>query len=94
MSLNFGLSQNLSREKLIAVANTHMEKIGFKQQPYLVYQHHDVVHMDLHLVSINIERDGKRIDLHNIDMRKSEPARKAIEKLFGLVKAARKKNLV
>lgn len=47
--------------------------------------------MDLHLVSINIERDGKRIDLHNIDMRKSEPARKAIEKLFELVKAARKK---
>ncbi|WP_349293573.1 relaxase/mobilization nuclease domain-containing protein [Flavobacterium aquiphilum] len=64
-----------------------MEKIGFGEQPYLVYQHHDAGHSHLHLVSINIEKDGKRIDLHHLGIRKSEPARKEIEELFGLVKA-------
>ncbi|MEO8254151.1 MAG: relaxase/mobilization nuclease domain-containing protein, partial [Flavobacterium sp.] len=70
---------------------TYMEKIGFGEQPYLVYQHHDAGHEHLHVVSINIEKDGKRIDLHNIGLRKSEPARKEIEEQFGLVKAEGRK---
>ncbi|KIA95617.1 MULTISPECIES: relaxase/mobilization nuclease domain-containing protein [unclassified Flavobacterium] len=93
ISLNFDPSENHSKEKLIAIAERYMEKIGFGEQPYLVYQHSDTKHQHLHVVSINIEKDGKRIDLHNIGMRKSEPARKEIEEHFGLVKAeGRKKN--
>lgn len=70
----------------------YMEKIGFDKQPYLIYQHHDAGHPHLHLVTNNIQRDGKRIDLHLLGIRKSEPARKEIEELFGLVKAEGKKN--
>ena len=91
ISLNFDPSENHSKEKMMAIANTYMEKIGFGKQPYLVYQHHDAGHPHLHIVSINIERDGKRIDLHHLGIRKSEPARKAIEELFGLVKAEGRK---
>lgn len=43
------------------------------------------------MVSVNIERDGKRIDLHHLGIRKSEPARKEIEEVFGLVKAEGRK---
>ena len=39
----------------------------------------------------NIQRDGQRIDLHLLGIRKSEPAPKEIEKLFGLVKAEGRK---
>lgn len=91
ISLNFDPSENHSKEKMMAIANTYMEKIGFGKQPYLVYQHHDAGHPHLHIVSINIERDGKRIDLHHLGIRKSEPARKEIEELFGLVKAEGRK---
>lgn len=91
ISLNFDPSEKHSKEKLIAIADTYMGKIGFGEQPYLVYQHHDSGHEHLHLVSINIEKDGKRIDLHNIGLRKSEPARKEIEEQFGLVKAEGRK---
>ncbi|WP_426091317.1 relaxase/mobilization nuclease domain-containing protein [Flavobacterium sp. DSR3-2] len=91
ISLNFDPSENHSKEKLIAIADTYMEKIGFGKQPYLVYQHHDAGHPHLHVVTINIERDGKRIDLHHLGLRKSEPARKEIEELFGLVKAEGRK---
>lgn len=92
ISLNFDPSENHSKEKLIEIANMYMEKIGFGKQPYLIYQHHDAGHPHLHLVTNNIQRDGKRIDLHLLGIRKSEPARKEIEDLFGLVKAEGRKN--
>jgi hypothetical protein len=91
ISLNFDPSENHSKEKLSEIADTYMEKLGFGKQPYLVYQHHDAGHPHCHIVTNNIQRDGKRIDLHLLGIRKSEPARKEIEELFGLVKAQGKK---
>lgn len=35
ISLNFDPSENHSKEKLIAIANNYMEKIGFGKQPCL-----------------------------------------------------------
>ena len=92
ISLNFDPSEKHSKEKLIKIADTYMEKIGFGKQPYLVYQHFDAGHPHLHVVKNNIQRDGKRIDLHHLGIRKSEPARKEIEELFGLVKPEERKS--
>lgn len=86
ISLNFSPLEYHSREKLIAIARLYIQKIGFSHQPYLVYEHYDAGHSHLHLVTINIEKDGKRIDLHNIVTEKSEPARKQLEEIFGLIK--------
>lgn len=91
ISLNFDPSEKHPKEKLNEIADTYMEKIGFGKQPYLVYQHHDAGHPHLHVVTNNIQRDGKRIDLHLLGIRKSEPARKEIEELFGLIKAEGRK---
>jgi hypothetical protein len=91
ISLNFDPSENHSKEKLAEIADAYMEKLGFGRQPYLVYQHHDAGHPHCHIVTNNIQRDGKRIDLHLLGIRKSEPARKEIEEMFGLVKAEGRK---
>ncbi|BFM44021.1 conjugal transfer protein MobB [Flavobacterium sp. CFS9] len=91
ISLNFDPSENHSKEKLAEIADTYMEKLGFGRQPYLVYQHFDAGHPHCHIVTNNIQRDGKRIDLHLLGVRKSEPARKEIEEMFGLVKAEGRK---
>ena len=92
ISLNFHATEShFSTEKLLAIAETYMDRIGFGNQPYLVYQHHDAGHPHIHLVTTNIEADGKRIDLHHLAIRKSESARKAIEKEFGLVRAEAQK---
>jgi hypothetical protein len=91
ISLNFDPSENHSKEKLAEIADTYMEKLGFGRQPYLVYQHYDAGHPHFHIVTNNIQRDGKRIDLHLLGIRKSEPARKEIEEMFGLVKAEGRK---
>ena len=88
ISLNFHPSEShFSKEKLLEIAAVYMQKLGFGQQPYLVYQHHDAGHPHIHLVTTNIQADGKRIDLHHLGIRKSEPARKEIEKMFDLVPA-------
>jgi len=92
ISLNFDPSEtDLSVEKLIEISKVYMQKLGFGDQPYLVYQHHDAGHPHLHVVTTNIKADGSRIDLHHLGIRMSEPARKAIEKEFGLVVAEAQK---
>lgn len=88
ISLNFDPSEaHLGKEKLMEIASVYMQKLGFGEQPYLVYQHYDSGHPHIHIVTTNIQQDGKRIDLHHLGIRKSEPARKEIEKMFGLVVA-------
>lgn len=56
-----------------------MERIGFGEQPYLVYKHNDAAHTHVHIATINIKPDGKRIDTHGIGWKLSEPARIALE---------------
>ncbi|TDO96129.1 relaxase/mobilization nuclease-like protein [Flavobacterium sp. 245] len=87
ISLNFHPSENYSTEKLLRIAGAYMEKIGFGEQPYLVYRHDDAGHPHIHLVSIKVWHDGSRIDMQNIGKNQSEKARKEIEKEFRLVPA-------
>ncbi|SMD44848.1 Relaxase/Mobilisation nuclease domain-containing protein [Aquiflexum balticum DSM 16537] len=87
ISLNFSPDEKLEPETLKEISRGYMDGIGFGNQPYMVYQHHDAGHPHLHIVTTNIQLDGKRIPLHNIGKTKSEPVRKSIEKQFGLVRA-------
>ncbi len=87
ISLNFDVSENLPTEKLTEIATVYMQKIGFGSQPFLAYKHLDAGHPHIHIVSTNIQADGKRISVHNIGRNQSTVARKEIETAFGLVKA-------
>lgn len=94
ISLNFDPSEKLSKEKLVKIAEEYMEKIGFGNQPYLVYQHQDAGHPHIHIVTSLIRENGSRMPTHNIGRSKSEPARKEIEIKYGLVKAENQKQLL
>ncbi|HEY8659466.1 MAG TPA: relaxase/mobilization nuclease domain-containing protein, partial [Hanamia sp.] len=94
VSLNFAPSEKLSNIRLIEVANVYMEKIGFGEQPFLVYKHDDAGHPHIHIVSTTIKEDGSRINTHNIGRNQSEKARKEIEQMYGLVKAERQQQLM
>lgn len=92
ISLNFDQSEKeLTNEKLMEIAQVYMRKIGFGSQPYLVYRHHDAGHPHIHIVSIKVKSDGKRIDMQNIGKNQSENARREIEKDFNLIPAESKK---
>jgi hypothetical protein len=88
ISLNFHPSEkDLNDEKLMNIASSYMTGIGFAEQPYLVYQHFDAGHPHIHIVSVKVKPDGKRIDMQNIGRNQSETARVKIEKDFNLIKA-------
>jgi relaxase-like protein len=87
ISLNFDPSEQLSKERLQEIADTYMRKIGFGEQPYLIYQHFDAGHPHIHIVSVKVRADGSRVDTQNIGRNQSEKARKEIEQAFGLKRA-------
>ena len=93
ISLNFAIGEQLTKEKLSDIANDYMERIGFVNQPYLVYLHRDAGHPHIHIVSTNIQSSGERISLHNLGKTKSEAARKAIEITYRLIPAEKQKYL-
>lgn len=93
ISLNFDPSENHSPRKLNLIASAYMDRIGFGEQPYLVYQHLDAGHPHIHIVSTTIRADGSRINTHNIGHEKSEPARKELEEIFALVPASRQEKI-
>lgn len=91
ISLNFDKGDRLTTDKLKNIASAYIDKIGFGQQPFLVYQHFDAAHPHLHIVTTNIRTDGSRIALHNIGRNQSEKARKEIEDEFRLITAQGRK---
>ncbi len=93
VSLNFDPTEKLSESKLLEIASAYMNRIGFGDQPYLVYKHEDAGHPHIHIVSNTIKNDGSRINTHNIGRNQSEKARKEIEQMYGLVKAERQQQL-
>jgi len=91
ISLSFDPQEKLTKEKLQDIAKSYMDQIGFGNQPYLVYQHHDAGHPHVHVVTTNITAEGKRIDMNNIGRTLSEKARKSIDKEFKLISPENKK---
>lgn len=85
VSLNFAVGEILDKVTLLQIADDYMERLGFGKQPYLVYQHYDAGHPHLHIVTTNIEPDGKRISFHLLANRASESARKQVELTYNLV---------
>ncbi|MFD0763237.1 relaxase/mobilization nuclease domain-containing protein [Mucilaginibacter lutimaris] len=92
VSLNFDPSEKLSDDRLREIASVYLEKIGFGGQPYLLYKHEDAGHPHVHLVTTNIQSDGKAIRMNYLGRDKSKTASVAIEKMFGLVAADKKQN--
>jgi hypothetical protein len=87
ISLNFAPEEQPSKEQLQQIAIEYMDKIGFGDQPFLVYQHQDSGHPHIHIVTTKIKYDGSPIYTQNIGRNQSETARKEIEIKYGLVKA-------
>jgi hypothetical protein len=91
VSLNFPPDEILSAETMQHIAMDYMERIGFGEQPYLVYKHDDANHPHIHIVTTTIKENGKAISLHNIGKEVSEPARKVLEIEYGLIQAESRK---
>ena len=89
--ISFDPSENIEKNLLNEIADVYMEKIGFGNQPYLVYKHNDTATTHMHICTTNIQEDGHRIPLDFIGVNKSKPACTSIEEMYNLVRAEGKK---
>lgn len=87
ISLNFAPGEQLAPSDLKNIAREYMDRIGFGEQPYLIYEHRDAGHPHIHIATVKIRHDGSRIETQQIGKNKSEPARKYLEQRYGLVSA-------
>ncbi len=85
--LSFPPGENLAPDLLQRLSLDYMDRIGFGEQPFLVYQHHDTRHAHIHIVTTRIRPDGEAINIHNIGQYLSDPVREALEYEYGLTRA-------
>ena len=84
ISIGFNYADKISNEKMSVLADRYMRGIGFGEQPYLVYRHHDVTQPHMHIVTTNISEDGSRIELRDIIFWKSRQVADALADEFSL----------
>jgi hypothetical protein len=54
--------KEIDNEALTALADRWMEAMGYGEQPYLIVFHKDTAHNHVHLVSVRVDRNGKKIN--------------------------------
>ena len=87
-SLSMAQGEKPSSAELLAIADRYMDGMGYARQPYVVYQHFDTDHTHVHIVSVRVDENGKKVP-DNYEREKSNKLRQVIENEFGLQVAER-----
>lgn len=92
ISLNPDPKDALSDEVLADIADEYMEGMGWGGQPYIVYKHTDIDRTHVHIVSVQVDSTGRKIN----DSRRNERSvalTERIEREYGLRPAKGRKNM-
>jgi hypothetical protein len=79
----------LTDEQYSEIAQEYMQKLGYGDHPYIVYKHEDIDRHHLHIVSVRVDENGKKLD-HNFEYRKSMEICRKLEQDYNLVAADKK----
>ena len=82
-SLNFGKEEILSNEKMQAIAEEYLNKMGFDNNAYFIFRHHDTEHPHCHILALRNRFDGKVVSDSN-NFKRSEKLIRDLEKKYGL----------
>lgn len=85
-SLSYHPSEKPTDTDMRVLADDFMKQMGYGNQPYVVYRHDDRHHPHLHIVSVQVDQNGRRISDSHLK-RRCNTARQQLEKTYGLVKA-------
>ena len=62
VSLNPHPDDRLTDKELTEMAHEYMQRMGYGDQPYIIVKHEDIDRHHLHIVSIRVDEQGKRIN--------------------------------
>ena len=87
-SLNPHPDEKLSDELLAQIAKEYMEALGYGKQPYIVFKHNDIAREHIHIVSLRIDGEEKKIN-DKFEKRRSKQITDALEKKYNLIPSSK-----
>jgi hypothetical protein len=91
ISLNPDPKDDVSDEKFNAVAQQYMEKMGYGEQPYIVFKHTDIERTHIHIVSVCVDEQGIKIS-DSYERRRSMDICRELEQKHQLTCASKKES--
>ncbi|WP_140487068.1 conjugal transfer protein MobB [Flavobacterium sp. GSA192] len=89
ISLNPDPRDKVSDENFKQIAKDYMERMGYGDQPYVVFKHTDIERTHIHIVSTCVDRSGKKL-ADNYEKLRSMDACRALEQKYKLIAATEK----
>ena len=83
ISLNPDPKDRITDRELAEMAQKYMEAMGYSNQPYIVFKHTDIDRQHLHVVSIRVDGNGKKIK-SDFENRRSMEICRRLEQEYGL----------
>lgn len=90
ISLNPHPDDKLSDQDFEILAREYLDKLGFGEQPYIIYKHEDIDRHHIHIVTVNVNEEGKRLN-QDFLYRRSKKITTELEEKYHLHKAQREK---
>ena len=87
-SLNPHPDEKLSNETLMQIAREYMETLGYGKQPYIVFKHNDIAREHIHIVSLRINGEGKKIN-DKFEKRRSKKITDTLERKYNLIPSSK-----
>ncbi len=87
-SLNPHPDEKLSDETLTQIAREYMEALGYVKQPYIVFKHCDIAREHIHIVSLRVDGEGKKIN-DIFEKRRSKQITDALERKYNLIPSSK-----
>lgn len=89
ISLNPYPNDMVDDETFIKIANEYMNEMGYGNQPYTVFKHTDIDRTHIHIVSVCVDEEGRKIS-DRFEKRKSMEICRALENKYHLKSATEK----
>ncbi|MFC5683156.1 conjugal transfer protein MobB [Flavobacterium sp. MAHUQ-51] len=89
ISLNPDPRDKVNDENFKKIAKDYMERMGYGDQSYVVFKHTDIERTHIHIVSICVDRNGKKLP-DNYEKLRSMDACRALEQEYKLIPATEK----
>ena len=83
ISLNPHPDDKLTDGELTQMAHEYMQRMGYGDQPYIIVKHEDIDRHHLHIVSVRVDEQGKRIN-SDFTKRRSLAIIRDFEQRYGL----------
>jgi len=90
ISLNPYPDDKLTDQDFEILAREYLEKLGFGEQPFIIYKHEDIDRHHIHIVTVNVNEQGKRLN-QDFLFRRSKKITTELEEKYNLHKAQREK---